>query len=34
MDHRRVVIVFKLEGRRMGRPRLRLLEDVKRICGR
>jgi hypothetical protein len=37
MDHRRVVtkiFAFKLEGRRMGRPRWRLLEDVKRICGR
>lgn len=37
MDHRRVVtkiFAFNLEGRRMGRPRLRLLEDVKRICGR
>jgi hypothetical protein len=37
MDHRRVVtkiFAFKMEGRRRGRPRLRLSEDVIRICGR
>jgi hypothetical protein len=37
MDHGRVVtniFAFKLDGRRMVRPRLGLLEDVKRICGR
>jgi hypothetical protein len=36
MDHGRVVtniFAFKLQGRRME-DRLRLLEDVKRICGR
>jgi hypothetical protein len=37
LDHRKVVtkiFAFNLLGRGMGRRRLRLLEDVKRICGR